>query len=68
MRTNYILNPNSKDGVGTTIATMGVHVNLKAGQKVQVEVYESGTVHAKYIGGIGNGVLVRSFFSGGMIY
>ncbi len=68
-RVNYIINPQSSAGDGSTHATLGVHINLKAGQRVQVEIYETGTVYGKYTSGsAANGILTRSYFTGTMVY
>ena len=67
-RANFMINPQSRVGGGSTLATMGVNVNLKAGQHVQVQKHGTGTVYGKYVNAWGNGVMVNSYFSGAMIY
>ncbi len=47
-------------------ATLGFNINLKAGQMVQVASYEACSVYGNYQNS--NGILTRSFFSGGMMY
>ena len=67
-RANYVINPQSSAVDGSTHAAMSVYVNLKAGQHVQVQIYQTGTVYGRYVDSYANGVLVRSYFSGAMIY
>ncbi len=62
---NWVLHSGSNLWDGSTSATINIHVNLRKGQQVQVESYETGIVYGN---GNTNAIHVKSYFSGARIY